>query len=229
MSKEIFKPIYGFEGLYSASNIGNVRSETRKYFNNGIKKFCTIKGKMLKPIKEKSGHLRVQLRKNGKTYTLGVHQCVLRAFVGKQEKGIECRHLDGNPIDNRLENLSYGTKAENMQDAIRHGTFPLGVNRPGAKLTPEIARKIAQDKRKICEIAKDFNINSTSVICIKRGDYWKEATEGFRYYKPKTSRKFTKEEIDFILDRNYSRETIANDLGISLWQVKRIRHQNVRR
>lgn len=31
------------------------------------------------------------------------------------------RHLDDNPEDNRLENLAYGTPAENGADAVRHG------------------------------------------------------------------------------------------------------------
>lgn len=33
-----------------------------------------------------------------------------------------CRHLNGNPYDNRLENLAWGTPSENMLDKVRHGT-----------------------------------------------------------------------------------------------------------
>ena len=42
--------------------------------------------------------------------------------MGKRPEGLVCRHLNGNPLDNRLENICWGTQQENAQDAIRHGT-----------------------------------------------------------------------------------------------------------
>jgi hypothetical protein len=43
------------------------------------------------------------------------------AFVGPYPEGMEIRHLDGNPENNALENLKYGTRSQNIQDQIRHG------------------------------------------------------------------------------------------------------------
>ena len=49
------------------------------------------------------------------------HDWVLAAFVGPKPEGAVVRHLNDVPTDNRLENLAYGTRAENQQDAIKNG------------------------------------------------------------------------------------------------------------
>lgn len=62
-----------------------------------------------------------------------IHHLVLEAFVGPCPDGMEARHLNDDPQDNRLENLAWGTKAENAADRnarrthCRQGhTLPLG-------------------------------------------------------------------------------------------------------
>jgi len=52
----------------------------------------------------------------------GVHRLVARAFYGPRPEGLVVRHLDGNPQNNCLENLTYGTHSENLLDQVRHGT-----------------------------------------------------------------------------------------------------------
>lgn len=49
-----------------------------------------------------------------------VHHAVLLAFVGPRPEGLLTRHLDGNCLNNRLDNLRYGTKSENSADFYRH-------------------------------------------------------------------------------------------------------------
>lgn len=49
-----------------------------------------------------------------------VHRLVLEAFVGPCPPGMQCRHLDGNSLNNRLSNLCWGTPKENLDDAVRH-------------------------------------------------------------------------------------------------------------
>jgi len=52
-----------------------------------------------------------------------VHRLVLETFVGPRPHGMEARHLDGDRTNNRVENLRWGTRKENVADAIKHGTF----------------------------------------------------------------------------------------------------------
>jgi len=49
------------------------------------------------------------------------------AFVGPCPEGMECRHLDGNPGNNNLENLAWGTREENMKDRVDHGVSNRGT------------------------------------------------------------------------------------------------------
>lgn len=53
-----------------------------------------------------------------------VSHLVLEAFVGPRPKRMEACHFpDRNRKNNRLDNLRWGSKSENMQDAIKHGTM----------------------------------------------------------------------------------------------------------
>jgi HNH endonuclease/NUMOD4 motif-containing protein len=116
---ERWLPVVGFEGYYKVSDLGRVWSVPRRNPRNNVR----YGGKILKPDKMSAGHLRVSLHIGNKVYRRFVHRLVLGAFVGECPEGMQVRHLNGNPADNRLENLIYGTFAENMKDRDeRHKT-----------------------------------------------------------------------------------------------------------
>jgi len=75
-------------------------------------------GKMhyLSPWKHKSGHLYVRL--DGKSRQ--VHHLVLGAFGDCRKTGLECLHKDGNPQNNNISNLHWGTRAQNIEDYRHH-------------------------------------------------------------------------------------------------------------
>jgi hypothetical protein len=129
--KEIWKSIKGFTGRYEVSNKGRVRSLTQVVICEGPVKgrYTSVRrGKILRPGRMPSGHLSVAL---GKGNSQCVHKLVLIAFVGPAPEGYECRHLNGDPADNRLENLCWGSRSENIQDAVRHGTWMTPERRAG--------------------------------------------------------------------------------------------------
>ncbi len=72
--------------------------------------------------RDPAGYPSVRLSADGKVTHLRVHTLVMRAFAGPCPPGMEIRHLDGNPANNRLGNLAYGTSRENAQDTLRHST-----------------------------------------------------------------------------------------------------------
>lgn len=79
--------------------------------------------KPLTGVVQRSGHIRVLLTSpGGQKINKYVHQVVLSTFMGPCPPGMEVRHLNGLPSDNRLENLAYGTKSENARDRLSHGT-----------------------------------------------------------------------------------------------------------
>jgi hypothetical protein len=53
-----------------------------------------------------------------------IHTLVLETYVGPCPPGMECRHLNGKPLDCRWpENLVWGTHGDNMRDRARHGHY----------------------------------------------------------------------------------------------------------
>lgn len=70
-------------------------------------------GKMLKPfIADRTGHLAVTLHE--KRYY--VHVLVAEAFAARPPGCVEVRHLDNDPQNNRISNLAWGTRSENVID-----------------------------------------------------------------------------------------------------------------
>ncbi|WP_158710499.1 NUMOD4 motif-containing HNH endonuclease [Streptomyces flavochromogenes] len=108
----IWLAVPGYENSYEVSSQGQVRSRPRP----------TTRGGILKAKVGRVGYPRVSLCANGVQRTWLVHQVVAVAFLGPRPAGQEVRHLDGDPLNNAVSNLAYGTRSENAQDKQRHGT-----------------------------------------------------------------------------------------------------------
>lgn len=125
----------------------------------------------------KSGHLSVVLRKG----TMGkpVHQLIMQTFVGEAPHGKEVRHLNGNPTDNRLCNLAYGTRTENIIDVMLLG-------RPWARrfkyrgLTVDdviqIRKRIAHGEPQV-SIARSMGVSQGQVSGVNTGKSFKWLTD----------------------------------------------------
>jgi len=106
-----------------------------------------------------------------KTYF--VHLLVLEVFVSSRPPGMEARHLDSDPSNARLENLKWGTKAENEADKRLRGSVPTGRRaHQSVDVTLEQARDIAADPRSSRVIAQDHPFCYTVVQRIKNGKHW---------------------------------------------------------
>jgi hypothetical protein len=95
---------------YEISDLGRVRSH-----KGG-------KPRILRPYVNSYGYHNQTLFEGGRPIFTTAHTLVMAAFVGPRPDGMDIRHLDGDPSNNALDNLAYGTRAENMQDKRRHGT-----------------------------------------------------------------------------------------------------------
>ena len=110
---EIFKDILGYEGLYQVSNLGRVKSLERKVRKENS--FKTVKEKILTPVINNGGYLRVTLWKQGKQKDFKVHQLVAMAFLGHKPNGhkLVVNHKDFNRKNNNAINLEIITQRKN--------------------------------------------------------------------------------------------------------------------
>ena len=75
------------------------------------------------------GYEVVSFSTNNKTKTYYKHRLVLHAFVGECPFGCEALHINGNKLDNRLENLRWGTRKENVADSVVLSTIYVKVGK----------------------------------------------------------------------------------------------------
>ena len=110
--QEEWRPIPGYE-RYEASDLGNVR---RARDDRG--RFI---GRILDPHRGRTGHLKVSVYGERGQWRTGVHRLVCLAFHGPapMADSVVC-HNDGNPENNRPENLRWGTVKDNHDDMMRH-------------------------------------------------------------------------------------------------------------
>ena len=116
MNNETWRSIPGFVG-YEASDAGRVRSVDR--YVNGRYGLRFIQGRVLAPAANDSGHLSVVL---GRGNTKAVHAVVMLAFRGPTPPGFEILHRDHQPNNNRLDNLRFGTRTENLLHDYESGS-----------------------------------------------------------------------------------------------------------
>jgi hypothetical protein len=125
---------------YEVSDRGRVRSLSR-YIRNPPQ-LCG--GRVLKPTPNKTGHLQIALSgPGGGRRTHRVHRLVLEAFVGPCPPGLMGCHGNGNPADNRLENLRWDTAKGNAADSIRHGTCYF-INTKGRRTACPLGHKLVE-------------------------------------------------------------------------------------
>ena len=109
---EIWKAIFGYEDLYSVSNLGRVWS--------------VKSNKTLSPNKMVTGYLCVHLYKCGKKSrsVKTIHRLVAQAFLPNLADCEEVNHINFLRFDNRVENLEWATRKENVRHACAAGHKP---------------------------------------------------------------------------------------------------------
>ena len=175
MNTQTWKAIPGYEGGYEVSDLGNVRSIPR--LSGGPYGLRRMSGRVLVGRAQRSGHLAVSLSSEGRVKEHRAHCLVLLAFVGPRPQGFCTRHLDGNPSNNRLENLRYGTVSQNQKDAYVHGTRPVGENSHLAKLSDADCVRLQALKGAVSSriAAAQFGLDSGYVRTVWRGEARKHA------------------------------------------------------
>ncbi len=157
---------------YQISNFGRVKSFKNR---NGKKE------RILKPSRDKSGngYLFVNLCKNGKRKICCIHKLILCNFKPINNlNNFECNHIDGNKLNNYMDNLEWCTKSENQLHAYRTGLkiSLKGEDHGRSKLKESNIKEIRMllkkgeySQRRIAEI---FDVSQQQISRIKSGQRW---------------------------------------------------------
>ncbi len=130
----------------------------------------------LRPIPTGAGYRMVRLHINKRATAEGIHRLVAFAFLSPPTPAQDrVRHLDGDPTNNVVGNLVWGTQKENCADAIRHGRTLKGLKNPQAKMTPKrvlLSRMLQREGVSDGIIGTLFGVTSETIRRACNGEQW---------------------------------------------------------
>ena len=159
---EIWKQIKGYEKLYEISNYGNIRSLKRNNTN----------GRQLSKNFGARGYYQVTLSKNNVRKTARIHRLVAETFIPNVEKKEIVNHIDGNKLNNNVDNLEWCTEKENVNHAWKNNLCSVSEKHR------EVARETCRKNGKLN--TKKVNQYDKNKKYIKQ---WESIIEASKYCK----------------------------------------------
>lgn len=161
------KDIPNYENLYFATTDGKIFSYPKKT-RKGTREITPNKG---------AHYYLIDLCKDGKVKKHLVHRLIAETFIPNPQNKPQVNHIDGNKLNNKVENLEWCTRSENQKHSIRIGLRTCkGEKNSQSKINSEIALLIFKDKRQYKEISKQYSISIPTISDIKRGYSWTHVT-----------------------------------------------------
>lgn len=152
-----------YSDVYEVSDEGHIRNKKTK--------------RVLREFIGKDGYLRTQF--NGKSRT--VHRVVANVFIPKSQERDFINHKDGNKQNNRVDNLEWCTRSENMRHAYQHNLkSQAGIKNSRCKLTPDQVRFIKNNyvphdpECGAKPLSKKFGVAHQTISAVACGQNWKE-------------------------------------------------------
>ena len=136
----------------------------------------------LKPMLGRNGYYQVSLCNKGNIKRLSLHRVIASTFLDNLDNKAQVNHINGIKTDNRLENLEWSTRSENMKHAYKNGLKKVdGKNIKELTLinskivldtqngifyqsASEAARLLNLNRRTLCAYLSGKLLNKTSLI-----------------------------------------------------------------
>ena len=162
MIDEIWKDVYGYNGRYQISNTGKVRSFS-SWKRGGLLK----PGKCGNPGPYLWVNLVNEIDKSKKN--VYIHRLVAEHFLVSQEGKTEVNHIDGNTLNNNVDNLEWCTHSENMKHASMSGAMSnhyKGKNNPKSKavLQYDLNGNLVKEWESVNQIMRETGIPADRIF-----------------------------------------------------------------
>lgn len=138
------------------------------------KVWTTTYNRFLKPQLTNRGYLRIGLNKDKVIKTVGVHRLVAEAFIPNPDNLPAVDHIDGNKLNNTVENLQWISNSDNTRKAC------IGKDR---RPKPVICIETGKVYRNIKEANKDLHIPEAVLSAVVRGECPSYHGLHFAYYE----------------------------------------------
>ena len=164
--QETWKPVEGHES-YEVSDLGRVRS----FKGLGPKPARLTEPKAIQPASHTGGYLQLIVSDRGVKCRWYLHRLVLETFLGPIPEGMDVCHNNGIRTDNRLSNLRWATRKENLADTHKHGTHQYGEAHGRHKLSDADVSDIQASFGLVSavEVADIYGVHRNHVWSIWRG------------------------------------------------------------
>ena len=105
---------------YQFSNLGNCKSRSRIVRNSWNGSLRVTKEKILKRGIDPNGYYFHSVRKNNRMVRLFEHQLIAKLYIPNSDNKPFVCHKNDIKTDNRVENLYWGDRSSNANDAHRN-------------------------------------------------------------------------------------------------------------
>ena len=165
---EEWRPVPGWEGIYSVSSCGRIRTEisSQRVKAGYILKTANSRGYRIVPLN----------RRPRKPEVWAVHILVAKAFIDGYQKGLHVNHIDFDTTNNRVENLEWVTPKQNIEHTIKAGRKKVGSQLPHSKLTENDVRMIRASALSHHQLAQQLGVSDASISMARLRKTWKHVT-----------------------------------------------------
>lgn len=152
---------------YSINELGQIKS-SRKILNQWLSRHGYYRVCLFTDVRRSNG-LFVMTNRH-------VHRLLAQVFLPNPLNLEDVNHINGIKTDNRLENLEWCSRLENIRHAYRLGLAPTGERMAAAKLKDENIADIvlSSDSNKI--LAIKYNVSTATINAVKKRITWKHVT-----------------------------------------------------
>lgn len=127
------------------------------------------------------GYAYVAIQVGGKSVKKRVHRLVAEAFIPNPEGKDEVNHIDGNKLNNSVENLEWCTTSENLIHSYKTGLRNINTSEANKKRRRKVVRDDGVSFQSVTEAAHSLHVTISQMSKILRGARKSHDGHGYQY------------------------------------------------